>query len=178
MANSRTIARRVAIAFGVFVIACIAGGAVAEWRYGSGNVLVLELAAIIGAGAYFEARRRDQQSDSRGPGARPFVTFGPVVLSAMWVLLAVSALLVAFGPGSWVSIGAFILAWSTWLVRSAPVAIASAAAAIGLTLYWLAVIPFTTGSELVVALLTLESVVIAVLSARRVADLRSRRVPT
>ena len=178
MAISRTIARRVGIAVGVFVIACIAGGAVAEWRYGSGNVLVLELAAIIGAGAYFEVRQHDRRIGSMDPHARPRVTFGAVVLSAMWVLLAVSALLVAFGPGSLVSIGAFILAWTTWLVRSAPVAMASAAAAIGLTLYWPAVIPATTGSELVVALLTLESAVIAVLSARRVAELRSRRVPT
>ena len=96
----------------------------------------------------------------------------------MWALLGVSVLVVAFGAGWWVSIGAFILAWSTWLVRSAPMSMASAAVAIGLALYWLALIASTTGSELVLVLLALESAVIAMLSARQVAELRSRRMST
>jgi hypothetical protein len=183
MAKSRTVARRVGIAFGVFVMACIAGGAVAEWRYGSGNFLVLMLAAIIGAGAYFEVRRRDQSIGPINPGTPPppdTLRHGlrTVAISAMWVVLAFSVLLLAFGASWWVSIPAFILAWSTWLVRSAPVSMASAAVAIGLTLYWLALIPSTAGSELVLVLLALESAVIAMLSARRVAELRARRVPT
>jgi hypothetical protein len=174
MDEPRAIARRVGIAFGVFVIACIAGGAVAQWRYGSGNFLVLVLAAIIGVGAYFEVRRRDTRTSSMDPGARPHVTLITVVMSSMWVLLALSALLFAFGAGWRVAIGAIILAWSTWLVRSAPMSMASAAVAIALTLYWLALIPSTTGNELVLVLLALESAVIAMLSARRVAELRSR----
>lgn len=177
MTKSLTIARRVGIAVGAFVIACIAGSVVAQWLYGSGNVLVVVLAAIVGVGAYFEVWRRDRRIASMDPGVRPHVAFTDVI-SPMWVLLAFSVLVVAFGAGWWVSIGALILAWSTWLVRSVPVSMASAAVAIGLTLYWLALIPSTTGSELVLVLLTLESAVIAMLSARRVAELRSRRVPT
>src|SRR4051812_45332847 len=175
MAKSRTIARRVGIAFGAFVIACIAGSVVAGWLYGSGNVLVLVLAAIIGAGAYFEVRRRDRSIGPVNSEARPHVTFTDLQ-SPMWVLLAISVLVVAFGAGWWVAIGALILAWSTWLIRSAPMSMASAAVAIGLTLYWLALIASTKGSELVLVLLALESAVIAMLSSRRVAELRSRRI--
>lgn len=183
MAESRTIARRVGIAFGAVVIALIAGSVMAQWLYGSANFLVLVLAVIVGAPVYFEVRRRDRAVGSMDPGAPlpPDIhRYGlrTAVLSSMWVLLAISALVVAFGAGWWVSIGAFILAWSTWLVQSAPVSMASAAVAIGLTLYWLAVIPSRTEGELVLVLLTLESAVIAVLSARRVAELRSRPGPT
>ena len=182
MAESLTIARRVGIAVGAVVIALIAGSVVAQWLYGSGNILVLVLAVIVGAPVYFEVRRRERRIGSMGPDAPPppdVLQYGlrTAVISAMWVLLALSVLVLSFGAGWWVSIGAFILAWSTWLVRSAPVSMASAAVAIGLTLYWLALIPSTTGSELVLVLLALESAVIAVLSARRVAKLRSRRVP-
>jgi hypothetical protein len=164
-------------------MACIAGGVVAEWLYGSGNFLVLVLAAIVGVGAYFEVRRRDRHIGWMDAGTPPPPDtlrhrVRTLVISPMWVLLAFSVLVLAFSAGWWVSIGALILAWSTWLVRSAPVSMASAAVAIGLTLYWLALIPSTTGSELVLVLLTLESAVIAVLSARRVAELLSRRVPT
>ncbi len=183
MAKSLTIARRVGIALGAFVIACIAGSVVAQWLYGSGNVLVLVLAAIVGAGVYFEVRRQDQRIGSMDPGAPPPPAIHrhglmTMVISPMWVLLAISVLVVAFGAGWWVSIGALILAWSTWLVRSTPVSMASAAVAIGLTLYWLTVIPSTTGTELVLVLLTLESTVIAMLSALRVAELRPRRICT
>jgi small-conductance mechanosensitive channel len=45
-----------------------------------------------------------------------------------------------------------------------------------LGLYWLAIIPSTPGSELVVALLALESVAIALASWRRIGELR--RAPT
>jgi hypothetical protein len=175
MAKSRTIARRVGIAFGAFVIACIAGSVVAGWLYGSGNVLVLVLAAIIGAGAYFEVGRRDRSIGLVNSDARRHVTFTDLQ-SPMWVLLAISVLVVAFGAGWWVAIGALILAWSTWLVRSAPMSMASAAVAIGLTLYWLALIASSRGSELVLVLLALESAVIAMLAARRAAELRSRRI--
>ena len=183
MTKSRTIARRVGIAFGAFVMACIAGSVVAEWRYGSGNFLVLVLAAIIGAGVYFDVRRRDRRidsMDSEAPSPPDMHRHGlkTAVIGLMWAFLAFSVLVLAFGAGWWVAIGALILAWSTWLVRSAPMSMASAAVAIGLTLYWLAVIPSTTGSELVLVLLVLESAVIAVLSALRVAEFRSRRVPT
>lgn len=173
MDEPRAIARRVGIAFGVFVIACIAGGVAAQWRYGSGNFLVLVLAAIVGAGAYFEVRRRDTRTGSMDPGAHPHVTVITVVMSSMWVLLALSALLFAFRAGWWVAIGALILAWITWLGRSVPVSMASAAVAIGLTIYWLALIPSTTGGELVLALLAVGSAIIAALSARRVAELRT-----
>jgi len=76
MARSFTIARRVGIAFGAFVIAWIAASVVAQWLYGSGNVLVWVLAAIVGAGVYVEVRRRDRRNRLDGPrGPAPHVTF-------------------------------------------------------------------------------------------------------
>lgn len=75
MARSFTIARRVGIAFGAFVIAWIAASVVAQWLYGSGNVLVWVIAAIVGAGVYVVVRRRDRRIGSMDPGGTPHVTF-------------------------------------------------------------------------------------------------------
>lgn len=61
MAKSRTIARRVGIASGAFVIAWIAASLVARWLYGSGNVLVWVVAGIVGVGVYLEVRRHDRR---------------------------------------------------------------------------------------------------------------------
>jgi hypothetical protein len=52
------VARRVGIAFGSFVIAWLAVSLAAQWLFGSGNVLVLVLAAVVGAGVYIEILRR------------------------------------------------------------------------------------------------------------------------
>ena len=54
-------ARRVGIAFGSFVIAWLAVSLVAGWLFGSGNVLVWVIAAVVGAGVYLDIVRRDQQ---------------------------------------------------------------------------------------------------------------------
>ena len=56
------IARRVGIAFGSFVIAWLAVSLVAGWLFGSGNILVWVIAAIVGAGVYLEILRRDQRA--------------------------------------------------------------------------------------------------------------------
>ena len=56
-----TIARRVGIAFGSFVSAWLAVSLVAHWLFGSGNVLVWVLAAVVGAGVYLEILRRDRR---------------------------------------------------------------------------------------------------------------------
>lgn len=56
-----TVARRVGIAFGSFVIAWLMLTVVAEWLFGSGNVLVWVLAGIVGAGVYVEVLRRDRR---------------------------------------------------------------------------------------------------------------------
>jgi hypothetical protein len=55
-----TVARRVGIAVGAFVIAWLAVSLVANWLFGSGNVLVWVLAGIVGAGVYVEVLRRDR----------------------------------------------------------------------------------------------------------------------
>jgi len=66
-----TIARRVGIAFGSFVIAWVVITLVARWLFGSGNVLVWVLAAIVGAAVYSEVRRRDRSSGYLGTGGDP-----------------------------------------------------------------------------------------------------------
>jgi len=94
------------------------------------------------------------------------------VVSAMWIVLAVSVLVASFGAGWWVSLGALAAAWAAWRFRTVPVSFVSAAAALALSIYWLAIIPLTASSELIVALLALESAVIALASWRRIAELR------
>jgi hypothetical protein len=55
------VARRVGIAFGSFVIAWLAVSLVAGWLFGSGNILVWVIAAIVGAGVYLDIMRRDRR---------------------------------------------------------------------------------------------------------------------
>ena len=54
-------ARRVGLAIGSFVIAWLAIALLANWLFGSGNVLVWVLAAVVGAGVYLELLRRDRR---------------------------------------------------------------------------------------------------------------------
>jgi hypothetical protein len=49
------------LAIGSFVIAWLAIALVANWLFGSGNVLVWVLAAVVGAGVYLELLRRDRR---------------------------------------------------------------------------------------------------------------------
>ena len=49
-------ARRAAIALGTFVIAWLATSAVARWLFGSGNVLVWVVAAVVAGITYAVAR--------------------------------------------------------------------------------------------------------------------------
>ena len=53
--------RRVGIAFGSFVIAWLATSLVAGWLFGSGNILVWVIAALIGAAVYLDIVRRDRR---------------------------------------------------------------------------------------------------------------------
>jgi hypothetical protein len=55
------VARRVGIVFGSFVIAWLAVSLVAGWLFGSGNILVWVLAAVVAAGVYLEILRRDRR---------------------------------------------------------------------------------------------------------------------
>jgi ABC-type uncharacterized transport system permease subunit len=55
------IARRVGIASGAFVLAWLAAALVAAWLFGSGNILVWVIAAVVGVIAYFAILRRDQR---------------------------------------------------------------------------------------------------------------------
>ena len=55
------VARQVGIAFGAFVIAWLAVSLVAGWLFGSGNILVWMIAAIVGAGVYLDILRRDRR---------------------------------------------------------------------------------------------------------------------
>lgn len=96
------------------------------------------------------------------------------MVTSLWVLLAVSVLVASFGAGWWLSLGALILAYVSWRVKTPRVSVASFAAAVALGLYWLVLIPSTTGSELVLVLLALLSGVIALKSGQRVAALRPR----
>ncbi len=54
------LARRVGLAIGSFVIAWLAIALLANWLFGSGNVLVWILAAVVGAGVYLDLLRRDR----------------------------------------------------------------------------------------------------------------------
>jgi len=54
-------ARRIGIAFGSFVIAWLAVSLLAGWLFGSGNILVWVIAAIVGAGVYLDILRRDRR---------------------------------------------------------------------------------------------------------------------
>ena len=56
------VVRRLGITFGSFVIAWLAVYLVAEWLFGSGNILVWVLAAIVAAGIYLEVLRRDRRA--------------------------------------------------------------------------------------------------------------------
>ncbi len=57
------VARRVGIAFGSFVIAWLAVSLVAGLLFGSGNVLVCVIAAVVGAGVYLDIMRRDARRE-------------------------------------------------------------------------------------------------------------------
>ena len=57
------IARRVGIAVGAFVIAWLAVSLVAALFFGSGNILVWVLAAVVGAGVYLDILRRERPSE-------------------------------------------------------------------------------------------------------------------
>jgi hypothetical protein len=57
--------RRVVLALGAFVIACLVIGLLATWIFGSGNVLVYVLAAPVGVATYLELLRRDRARDIR-----------------------------------------------------------------------------------------------------------------
>ncbi len=54
------VARRVGIAFGSFGLAWLAGTLVARWLFGSGNVLVWVIAAVVGVIVYLAVLQRDQ----------------------------------------------------------------------------------------------------------------------
>lgn len=57
-----TVARRVAIAFGSFVIAWLAVSPVAGWLFGSGTILVWVIAVVVGAGVYLDILWRDRRT--------------------------------------------------------------------------------------------------------------------
>ena len=56
------VARRVAIAFGSFVIAWFAVLLVGRWLFGSVNFLVWVIAAVVGAAVYLVMQRRDRRA--------------------------------------------------------------------------------------------------------------------
>ena len=56
------VASRVGIAFGAFVIAWLAVALVARWLFGSGNILVWVIAAVVGASVYLDILRRDRRT--------------------------------------------------------------------------------------------------------------------
>jgi uncharacterized membrane protein YciS (DUF1049 family) len=55
------VARRVGIAFGAFLIAWLAASLVAGWLFGSGNILVWVVAAVVAVGVYLEIPRLDRR---------------------------------------------------------------------------------------------------------------------
>jgi len=55
------VARRVGIAFGSFVLAWLAASLVARWFFGSGNILVWVIAAVVAVTAYLAILRQDQR---------------------------------------------------------------------------------------------------------------------
>ncbi len=63
-----TIARRIGIAFGSFVIAWLAVSLVAGWIFGSGNILVWVIAVVVGAGVYLDILRRERRAGKRRLG--------------------------------------------------------------------------------------------------------------
>lgn len=66
-----TIARRVGIVLGSFVIAWVVVTLVAKWLFGSGNVLVWVLATVVAAGVYLELLRRDRRLSKLDKGVEP-----------------------------------------------------------------------------------------------------------
>ncbi len=54
------------IAFGSFVIAWLAVSLVARVLFGSGNILVWVLAAVVGASVYLDIMRRDRRDRRDG----------------------------------------------------------------------------------------------------------------
>jgi hypothetical protein len=55
------VARRVAIAFGAFVVAWLAAALTAIWLFGSGNILVWVIAAVVGVLVYLAILWRDRR---------------------------------------------------------------------------------------------------------------------
>jgi hypothetical protein len=55
------VARRVAIAFGAFVVAWLAAALMAIWLFGSGNILVWVIAAVVGVLVYLAILWRDRR---------------------------------------------------------------------------------------------------------------------
>lgn len=53
--------RRIATAFGAFVLAWLAAAVLARWLFGSGNILVWVIAALIGAVVYLALRRQERR---------------------------------------------------------------------------------------------------------------------
>jgi len=53
------VARRLGITFGAFVIAWIALFVLAQWLFGSGNILIWVFAAVFGALVYLAILRRE-----------------------------------------------------------------------------------------------------------------------
>jgi hypothetical protein len=54
-----SVAIRIGIALMAFVIAWVAASLMAQWLFGSGNILVWVIAAIVGVGVYLVLARRD-----------------------------------------------------------------------------------------------------------------------
>jgi len=74
--------------------------------------------------------------------------------------------------GGWVSVVALALAFITWRRRDSATLVASAVVACAGVALWIYLIPATTGSELVLAVLALVSASIASLSIDRLIGLR------
>ena len=55
------VARRLAVTVGAFVIAWIALFILAQWLFGSGNILIWVLAAVFGALVYLEVLRPERR---------------------------------------------------------------------------------------------------------------------
>ena len=55
------VARRVGIAFGSFVLTWLAVSLVARWLFGSGNILVWVIAAVVAITVYLAILRRDRR---------------------------------------------------------------------------------------------------------------------
>jgi hypothetical protein len=53
--------RRLGIAIGAFVVAYLAASLMAVWLFGSGNILVWVIAAIVGAGVFLGVLWRDRR---------------------------------------------------------------------------------------------------------------------